>query len=139
MLKLTIHNELSEMAALEPFVDQIAEEYGLEMAFSFQLHLALDEAVSNVVNYAYGEQHGMPVIIEAEKSADGDRSLLVIRIIDNGVAFNPLDEAPEVDVTLSAEERQIGGLGIFLIRQVMDDVKYERSADQNQLTMIKYL
>ncbi len=139
MLKLTIHNDLSEMTALEPFVDQMSEEYGLDMAFSFQLHLALDEAVSNVVNYAYGELQGMPVTIEAEKSTDNDRSSLVIRIIDNGLEFNPLEEAPEVDVTLSAEERQIGGLGIFLIRQVMDEVRYERLSDQNRLTMIKYL
>lgn len=139
MLKLTIHNDLSEMTALEPFVDQMSEEYGLDMAFSFQLHLALDEAVSNVVNYAYGELQGMPVIIEAEKSTDNDRSSLVIRIIDNGLEFNPLEEAPEVDVTLNAEERQIGGLGIFLIRQVMDEVRYERLSDQNRLTMIKYL
>lgn len=139
MLKLTIHNDLSEMTALEPFVDQMSEEYGLDMAFSFQLHLALDEAVSNVVNYAYGELQGMPVTIEAEKSTDNDRSSLVIRIIDNGLEFNPLEEAPEVDVTLNAEERQIGGLGIFLIRQVMDEVRYERLSDQNRLTMIKYL
>ncbi len=139
MLKLTIHNDLSEMAALEPFVDQMTEEYGLDMAFSFQLHLALDEAVSNVVNYAYGEQQGMPITIEAEKSTDNDRCSLVICIIDNGTEFNPLEEAPEVDVTLSAEERQIGGLGIFLIRQVMDEVRYERLSDQNRLTMIKYL
>ena len=139
MQKLTIHNDLSEMTALEPFVDQMSEEYGLDMAFSFQLHLALDEAVSNVVNYAYGELQGMPVTIEAEKSTDNDRSSLVIRIIDNGLEFNPLEEAPEVDVTLNAEERQIGGLGIFLIRQVMDEVRYERLSDQNRLTMIKYL
>lgn len=139
MLKLTIHNDLSEMTALEPFVDQMSEEYGLDMAFSFQLHLALDEAVSNVVNYAYGELQDMPVTIEAEKSTDNDRSSLVIRIIDNGLEFNPLEEAPEVDVTLNAEERQIGGLGIFLIRQVMDEVRYERLSDQNRLTMIKYL
>lgn len=139
MLKLTIHNDLSEMTALEPFVDQMSEEYGLDMAFSFQLHLALDEAVSNVVNYAYGELQGMPVTIEAEKSTDNERSSLVIRIIDNGLEFNPLEEAPEVDVTLNAEERQIGGLGIFLIRQVMDEVRYERLSDQNRLTMIKYL
>lgn len=127
------------MAALEPFVEQISEEYGLDMAFSFQLHLSLDEAVSNVVNYAYGEQKDMPITIEAQDTTVGDRRQLVLRLIDNGMEFNPLAEAPEVDVTLSAEERQVGGLGIFLIRQVMDEVSYERKSGQNQLTMIKYL
>lgn len=139
MLKLTIHNNLSEMAALEPFVDQMSEEYGLDMAFTFQLHLALDEAVSNVVNYAYGEQKDMPITIEAQEVSAGDRRQLMLCLIDNGVEFNPLDEAPEVDITLSAEERQVGGLGIFLIRQVMDEVSYERKSGQNLLTMIKYL
>lgn len=127
------------MAALEPFVEQISEEYDLDMAFSFQLHLSLDEAVSNVVNYAYGEQKDMPITIEAQDTTVGDRRQLVLRLIDNGMEFNPLAEAPEVDVTLSAEERQVGGLGIFLIRQVMDEVSYERKSGQNQLTMIKYL
>lgn len=139
MLTLTIHNDVSEMAALEPFVEQISEEYGLDMAFSFQLQLSLDEAVSNVVNYAYGEQKGMPITIEAQEATVGDRRQLELRLIDNGVEFNPLAEAPEVDVTLSAEDRQVGGLGIFLIRQVMDEVSYERKSDQNLLTMIKYL
>ena len=139
MLTLTIHNDVSEMAALEPFVEQISEEYGLDMAFSFQLHLSLDEAVSNVVNYAYGEQKDMPIMIEAQEMTVGDRRQLLLRLIDNGMEFNPLAEAPEVDVTLSAEERQVGGLGIFLIRQVMDEVSYERKSDQNLLTMIKYL
>lgn len=139
MLTLTIHNDVSEMAALEPFVEQISEEYGLDMAFSFQLQLSLDEAVSNVVNYAYGEQKGMPITIEAQEATVGDRRQLELRLIDNGVEFNPLSEAPEVDVTLSAEDRQVGGLGIFLIRQVMDEVSYERKSDQNLLTMIKYL
>lgn len=139
MLTLTIHNDVSEMTALEPFVEQISEEYGLDMAFSFQLQLSLDEAVSNVVNYAYGEQKDMPITIEAQVITSEDRRQLMLRLIDNGIEFNPLEEAPEVDVTLSAEERQVGGLGIFLIRQVMDEVKYERQDGQNQLTMIKYL
>lgn len=139
MLTLTIHNDVSEMTALEPFVEQISEEYGLDMAFSFQLQLSLDEAVSNVVNYAYGEQKDMPITIEAQVITSEDRRQLMLRLIDNGIEFNPLEEAPEVDVTLSAEERQVGGLGIFLIRQVMDEVRYERQDGQNQLTMIKYL
>ncbi len=139
MLTLTIHNDVSEMAALEPFVEQISEEYGLDMAFSFQLQLSLDEAVSNVVNYAYGEQKDMPITIEAQETTEGERRQLELRLIDNGVEFNPLAEAPDVDVTLSAEDRQVGGLGIFLIRQVMDEVSYERKSDQNLLTMIKYL
>ena len=104
----------------------------------FQLQLALDEAVANIVDYAYGEATGMPISITADVSVadDGSREL-TIRLIDHGFAFDPLAEAPEVDTTLGAEERPIGGLGIFLIKQMMDKLKYERAGEENVLTMIK--
>lgn len=138
MLSLTINNSLSEMTALEPFTEQIGEEFGLDPALVFQLQLALDEAVANIVDYAYGEATGMPISITADVSVadDGSREL-TIRLIDHGFAFDPLAEAPEVDTTLGAEERPIGGLGIFLIKQMMDKLKYERAGEENVLTMIK--
>ena len=67
---------------------------------------------------------------------DGCRELKLC-LLDHGFAFNPLAEAPEVDITSDAEKRQIGGLGIFLIRQMMDKLEYERVGEQNVLTMIK--
>ena len=138
MLTLTINNSLSEMAELEPFTVQMGMEFQLDQTLVFQLQLALDEAVSNIVNYAYGEATGMPVTITADVAAadDGFRELKLC-LLDHGFAFNPLAEAPEVDITSDAEKRQIGGLGIFLIRQMMDKLEYERVGEQNVLTMIK--
>lgn len=138
MLTLTINNSLSEMAALEPFTVQMGREFQLDQTLVFQLQLALDEAVSNIVNYAYGEATGMPVTITADVAAadDGFRELKLC-LLDHGFAFNPLADAPEVDTTSDAEKRQIGGLGIFLIRQMMDKLEYERVGEQNVLTMIK--
>lgn len=128
------------MSALEPFSEQIQEAFGLDMALVFQLQLALDEAVANVVNYAYGDAADMPLTITADvaETPDGARQL-EIQLIDHGVAFNPLTEAPEVDTQLGVEERQIGGLGIFLIKQMMDELHYNRIDDKNILTMIKRL
>ena len=138
MLTLTINNSLSEMAALESFTVQMGREFQLDQTLVFQLQLALDEAVSNIVNYAYGEATGMPVTITADVAAadDGFRELKLC-LLDHGFAFNPLAEAPEADTTSDAEKRQIGGLGIFLIRQMMDKLEYERVGEQNVLTMIK--
>lgn len=138
MLTLTINNSLSEMSALEPFTVQMGREFQLDQTLVFQLQLALDEAVSNIVNYAYGEATGMPVTITADVAAadDGSRELKLC-LLDHGFAFNPLAEAPAVDTTSDAEKRQIGGLGIFLIRQMMDKLEYERVGEQNVLTMIK--
>lgn len=126
------------MAALEPFTVQMGREFQLDQTLVFQLQLALDEAVSNIVNYAYGEATGMPVTITADVAAadDGFRELKLC-LLDHGFAFTPLAEAPEVDITSDAEKRQIGGLGIFLIRQMMDKLEYERVGEQNVLTMIK--
>lgn len=137
MFNLTIKNDVSELAALEPFVEQIGEELGLDIPLTFNLQLALDEALTNVVNYAYGDQKDMPIEVNADVVENGKQRQIVIDIIDHGVPFNPIEEAPEVDTSLSAEERQIGGLGIFLIRQTMDDLRYSRRNDTNVFTLIK--
>lgn len=137
MLSLSIINDVAEITALEPFVEQITDAFSLDMGLSFQLQLVLDEAVSNVVHYAYGEAKGMPITINADLLEDGDGRQLTLTITDEGMEFNPLEQAPEVDTTLSAEEREIGGLGIFLIRQTMDDVIYERKENKNIFTMVK--
>ena len=122
------------MAGLEPFVGEISEIFKLPDEFAFSLSLALDETVANVVMYAYPGQTGMPLHVEAD-GIPGKK--LIIRIIDEGVPFDPTKEAPEVDTTLDTEERQVGGLGLFLVRECMDEVSYERNGDRNILTLIK--
>lgn len=99
---------------------------------SYAIHLVCEELVVNVVSYAYADEAEGYLKIQIEK-ADGT---ITIRFIDGGVAFNPLErEMP--DVSLSMEERQIGGLGIFLTVQMMDDVQYERTNNENVVTIKK--
>ncbi len=100
-------------------------------SLSFKIRLAVEEAVENVVQYAYAEGQGWIIVSTVLK---GDVLSIIIR--DEGVPFNPLDK-DDPDITLSAEERQIGGLGIFLCKQLMDKVTYTFENKCNILCMEK--
>jgi anti-sigma regulatory factor (Ser/Thr protein kinase) len=127
--KLTLHNDVAEVSLLAEWVEQIGEELGLEMPEVFQLNLALEEAVVNVMNYAY-EDSGL-----IDLSAKVVDSEIVFVLEDSGKAFDPT-KVDDPDITLSAEERNIGGLGIFLVQQLMSGVTYSREDGKNVLTMI---
>lgn len=127
---LILNNRISEISRLAAFVDDISTSLSLGPDVSFNLNLALEEAVSNVMIYAYPDGAEDEIIITAV--ADGE--ILKFTISDGGCEFDPTS-VPDADVTLSADERQIGGLGIFLIRQIMDEVVYMRSDGRNVLSM----
>ena len=99
----------------------------------FKLRLSIEEAVENVVRYAYEGGIGW---LEVGTSLDHDSLVLTVELRDAGVPFNPL-EAPDPDVTLSANEREIGGLGIYLCKKMMDDIRYRYEDGNNVLTMTK--
>lgn len=98
----------------------------------FTLRLVVEELVVNIVNYAYGDGGDGPLRIEL----DSDHKSLTLTIADNGTPFNLLEQATP-DTTLSAEERSIGGLGIFLVREMMDTVDYKRVDGANVITATK--
>lgn len=102
-------------------------------ALRFKLHLSIEEAVENVVRYAYEGGIGW---LEVGTSLDHDSLVLTVELRDAGVPFNPL-EAPDPDVTLPANEREIGGLGIYLCKKMMDDIHYRYEDGNNVLTMTK--
>ncbi|MBQ0122760.1 MAG: ATP-binding protein [Bacteroidales bacterium] len=102
-------------------------------SLQFKLRLSVEEVVENIVRYAYESGNGF---IEVSTSVDGDT--LSIRIKDGGKPFNPLAKK-DPDVNASLEERQIGGLGIFLCKQMMDSVEYEYTEGCNVLTMKKII
>lgn len=128
--KLELINTLSELGKLPQFVEEICDEMALGPDKVFNLNLVLEEALTNVIMYAYpqGEEHAILV------DAKSDDKEMVFTITDTGIPFDPT-EVPDADVSLSAEEREIGGLGIFLIRQIMNRVEYQRLDDKNILTM----
>lgn len=108
-----------------------SEDMPKDEGLLFKLRLAVEEAVENIVNYAYADGAGY---LEAETHVKDGVLSIVLR--DAGVPFNPL-EKEDPDITLSAEDRPIGGLGIFLCKQLMDSVEYEFSNGCNKLTIRK--
>lgn len=133
--EISLTNNVSQVPMLAAWVDAVGEELGLPPAAMFQLNLALEEAVVNVMNYAYPGEEGKPVYLRAESSMSEDgRERVIFTLTDEGVPFNPTKVAMP-DITLSAEERQIGGLGIFLVEQLMETVEYRRSEERNVLIM----
>lgn len=129
---LILHNDIQQIPQLAEFMETIAEEKGLSQNDTMSLNLALEETVTNVILYAYPDGSDGLVDIEAVLR----EHTLEFIITDSGVPFDPT-AAPEADVTLSAEERSIGGLGIYLVRQLMDEIHYQRIDDKNVLTLIK--
>lgn len=131
-MRQTLHltNDVNDVTQLAIWIEELGEEVALAPDKVFQLNLAMEEAVVNVMNYAYPGQSDMPVTISVEPTDDR----LKFTIDDEGVAFDPT-KADDPDITLSAEERPIGGLGIMLVRQFMQDISYQRLDGHNILTL----
>lgn len=132
--KLILQNEVAEISKLAIFIDELGEEFGLSPELVFNLNLVLEEAVSNVILYAYPKEEHQTISLIAKKKGNQ----LIFVLTDSGKEFDPT-QAPDADITLSAEERPIGGLGIFLIRQIMNTVEYQRIDGKNVLTLGKEL
>ena len=131
---IVLANEISEIGRLADFIEDMGNEFSLAPDVRFNINLVLEEAVANIINYAYPKDEHESIYLSARMHEDS----IVLVLTDTGKEFDPT-MAPEVDVTLSAEERQIGGLGIFLIRQIMNEVRYERIDGKNVLTLEKKL
>ena len=132
--QIILQNDVQQVPLLAQFVDEVCEAAGIDVATTMKLNLAIEEAVVNVMNYAYPQGTVGDINIEAK----GDDNLLEFIISDTGTPFDPTAKA-EVDTTLSAEERTIGGLGIHLVRNIMDSINYERVNGKNILALRKKL
>jgi sigma-B regulation protein RsbU (phosphoserine phosphatase) len=130
--KLTLNCDIKRIPELNDFIGSIAQKLGLNSMMTSQVQLAVEEAVVNVMNYAYPD--GKQGFVTVKAMSDGHELRLVV--IDSGVAFDPTNKE-KPDVSLSVEERPIGGLGIFLVRELMDSINYERTDGRNILTMMK--
>lgn len=135
MKELNISATVENIAAVTAFVDEQLEELDCPMKTQLQVDVAIDELFGNIAHYAYNPEVGAATVrVEVT-----DKPLsVVITFIDNGVPYDPLAKA-DPDVTLSAEERQIGGLGIYMVKKSMDDVSYEYKNGQNILRIKKHI
>ena len=131
---IILANDISEISRLYEFIEELGNDFSLSPDIVFNLNLVLEEAVVNIINYAYPKEEHESIYLSA-RMHEGS---IILVLPDTGKEFDPT-AAPEADVTLSADDRQIGGLGIFLIRQIMNEVKYERIEGKNVLTLEKKL
>ena len=129
---LILKNNIKEVRRLNDFVLSVAQQLHMDASVANQMKLAVEEAVVNVIDYAYPTEVEGDIFI----TADADAEHLRFIITDNGGAFDPT-ETLTVDTTLSVEERPVGGLGILLVRQLMDSINYERIDGKNVLTLTK--
>jgi sigma-B regulation protein RsbU (phosphoserine phosphatase) len=133
-LHLAISNKLDEIDRVNDKFEEFAAKYDVSREVTQKIKLGFDEFLNNIVSYGYTDQdeHEIDVYVELLEGR------LMVTIVDDGVPFNPfLKQAP--DTTLSIEERDIGGLGIHLVRNFMDEVSYKRGVGKNSVTLIKYL
>ena len=131
-LDVIIKKKKSELVQVNKFIEKFSQLFNFSDKFTFNLNLVLEEIISNIFKYAYEEDEEKEVLINmkfTEKS-------LIIRIEDEGISFNPLNHE-EPDTEMELEEREIGGLGIHLVKNIIDKIDYSRVGQKNVLTLIK--
>ena len=135
MKELTIAAKIENIETVTNFVNEQLEALDCPMKAQMQIDIAIDELFGNIAHYAYNPEIGKATVrVEVVE----DPLSVVITFIDNGVSYDPLAKA-DPDTTLSAEEREIGGLGIYMVKKSMDDITYEYKDGQNILTIKKNL
>ena len=135
MKELTMSADRKNIPAVIEFVNQEMDALGCSLKAEAQIDIAIDEIYSNIVKYGY-EEEGGEVTVSFDTSEEPLAMTLSFR--DEGKPFNPL-ERRDPDVTLSAKDRKIGGLGIFMVKKSMDDIRYEYRDGKNILTIRKTL
>lgn len=130
-MTLCLTNDVVEVSQLTQWLETVGESFEIAPDLMFNINLAVEEAVVNVMSYAYGDKTRMPINIVANRLPDG----LQITIADHGSPFDPT-QVDEPDLTLSVEDRPIGGLGIMLVRKLTRNIIYKREDDCNVLTLI---
>ena len=134
---IIMRNDIQQIPTLAEWIDSL----GIPEELNMPVNLALEEAVSNVMLYAYPDVKNGQVLVEFVRSqvaGEQAHEQIIFTITDSGIPFDPTQQPP-ADTSLSVEERAIGGLGIHLVMQLMDEVKYERVEDKNVLTLVKKL
>jgi len=127
-----IENQIEELTSLAEKIEALAEKWELPPALAMNISLVIEEALSNIIFYAFTDNDKHEIRI----SVSLNNNRFTIKITDDGIPFNPLlQQLP--DINLPAEERPVGGLGIFLISQIMDEMNYSRQKNQNIITLNK--
>ena len=134
MKELTIAATVENIGTVTDFVNEHLESYDCPMKAQMQIDIAIDELFGNIAHYAYNPETGDATVrVEVVE----DPLSVIITFIDNGMPYDPLAQS-DPDITLSAEEREIGGLGIYMVKKTMDEITYEYKDGQNILKIMKH-
>ena len=133
MKEWTFEASIDRIPWLTEQIDTMLEELDCPMKVQLQIDVAIDELIANIASYAYGNGSGSATV---RFDFDADTRTVAITFIDSGMPYDPVGK-PDPDVTLSAEKREVGGLGIFLVKKTMDDMTYIRRDGRNELTIRK--
>lgn len=132
MSEITLDATVANIERVTTFVNDLLEQHNCSMKAQMQIAVAIDEIFCNISSYAYGDAGGLATV----SVSFTDAPAAVICFSDEGIPYNPL-EKEDPDTSLSAEQRQIGGLGIFMVKNLMDDMTYRRDGNKNILTITK--
>ena len=132
--ELTFKNEEHELNRVAGFMEEVCDEMELDMHVSMKLQLAIEEMVTNVIFYAYPQGVSADITLTAES----DGSELTFVLSDSGKPFDPTAK-DDADVDINPMDREQGGMGILIVKNIMNEVSYQRLGDTNQLTMKKKL
>ena len=133
-LALRVEANAEDLRRAQDAVEEFGEEEEWPPALAYQINLVIEEVGVNVVNYAYegeAEGHAFDIFVASEAEA------VTVEVTDDGRPFDPLKDAPPPDLESDVEDRPIGGLGVYFVRKMMDDVRYRREDGKNCLTMVK--
>ena len=133
MTELTVKAAVQNIPQVTAFIDEQLEALDCPMKAQMQLDVAIDEIFANIANYAYGDRDGDATVCF---SFDAAERMVTLTFLDSGTPFDPLAK-DDPDVSLSAEERKMGGLGIFLVKKTMDGMTYRYENGRNVLTLYK--
>ena len=131
-LHLRLSSERESIQKLSEAVDEFGLEQGWPAKLLFQTRLVLEELVINVINHGF-RKSGQSLEVQILSSPESLR----IDLTDDAWPFNPLTDTPKADLEAALEDRQVGGLGVYLVRQMMDELHYAREDDKNHLTLIR--
>lgn len=131
-LSLNLESSLESLSQIEREVASFGAEHGWPADLLFHVQLVLDELATNVINHGYGASgHNFQVMIESKPQA------VRIEMVDEARPFDPLQDAPNPTTDASVEEREVGGLGVHIAKQLMDEMEYWREDGKNRLTLVK--
>ena len=134
-MRFTIENDCEQVPDILARIEAYLDEQSVPTDIVMTASLCLEEILTNTVRYAFPDDDRHEVVVEVAVGEAG----LSVDITDDGIAFDPLRDAAEPDVDAPVEERRIGGLGIHLVKNLMDDIRYRRVDGRNHLRLYKHL